>query len=187
MSSPLPTSMRRARPAAGLFVIVAGLCLLLVPLARAQTAERQYEIKSAFLYHFLQYADWDNSHDVGSAPLSICVLGADPFGAALDKLVEKQVDGRTIEVRRLSLSESDDGRCHVAFFPAETKLSAERLLRLQQRGVLTVGDGSEFTKKGGMIRLYQHRNRIRFEIDLDTVRRGGIRISSHVLRLARIV
>ena len=53
--------------------------------------------------------------------------------------------------------------------------------------VLTVSDGKGFVEAGGIIELYLEGGRMRFAINVDTAERAGLRLSSRLLRLARVV
>jgi hypothetical protein len=53
--------------------------------------------------------------------------------------------------------------------------------------VLTVGDGRGFAQAGGIIELYVEAARIRFAINVDAAERSGVRLSSRLLGLAKVV
>lgn len=53
--------------------------------------------------------------------------------------------------------------------------------------VLTIGDSEGFAKKGVMINFYMENKRVRFEINPKAAMHAGLRISSKLLRIARIV
>jgi hypothetical protein len=53
--------------------------------------------------------------------------------------------------------------------------------------VLTVGEGSEFLRSGGMIELFSENNRLRFNVNVAAARRAGLTISSNLLQLAASV
>ena len=53
--------------------------------------------------------------------------------------------------------------------------------------VLTVSDGKGFSLAGGIIELYVEGGRMRFAINLDAADRSGLRLSSRLLGLAKIV
>ncbi len=175
---------------------IALACLCCLPTAaapqvkttkQAKDSEREYRIKSAFLYHFLHYGEWTRDAAPDNDELVVCVAGNVPYAAALQTLGEKRLEGRPVIVQHVD--ETVNSReCRIAFFGASSGPVAEETLhRLRKEGVLTVGETAAFTELGGMIRLYQHRNRIRFEIKLEAVRSAGIHISSRVLQLATIV
>lgn len=54
-------------------------------------------------------------------------------------------------------------------------------------GVLTVGEADQFAVRGGVITFVKEANRLRFEINVDAAGRAGLRISSRLLQLARVV
>jgi hypothetical protein len=59
--------------------------------------------------------------------------------------------------------------------------------RLKEAPVLTVSDAEGFAESGGMIELFQENGRMRFAVNVEVVQRSGLRVSSRVLDLARIV
>ncbi len=61
------------------------------------------------------------------------------------------------------------------------------LAHLKANPVLTVGDIENFTKAGGVIAFTLEDNRVRFAINVDAAQRAGLKISSKLLSLARIV
>jgi len=70
---------------------------------------------------------------------------------------------------------------------AEQRRLPALLSALRQRPVLLVGDGPGFAEQGAAINLVVDGQRIRLEINPEAAQRRGLRISSRVLRLARIV
>jgi hypothetical protein len=108
----------------------------------AETPERhfdEYQVKAALLCNFARFIDWPaEAFQKPDVPLSICVLGEDPFGRALD--AGKAIRGRFLAVRRIA-----DARltaaCHILFIGSST---GKRVLALlpaaRQPGLLTVGD-----------------------------------------------
>ena len=103
-----------------LTILVATVAALVVvsaaPVQAQSQAAREYEIKAAFLYNFTKFVEWPpEAFPDDSAPIVMAVLGPDPFGSTLDKIVAgKQVDGRPLIVKRLA-SSSELGTCHVLF------------------------------------------------------------------------
>ena len=53
--------------------------------------------------------------------------------------------------------------------------------------ILTVGDGEDFARGGGVIGLFIEDGRMRFAINSDAAQRAGLRLSSKLLSLAKIV
>ena len=78
-------------------------------------------------------------------------------------------------------------RAHDVLYLSESAGKNETLLREARATALTVSDAADFTARGGVIRLFTEKNRLRFVINLDNAHRAGLRISSNLLRLASSV
>jgi len=181
------TVATRTRAAVTAGIVLAGV-LCASPVARAGKPSREQRIKAAFLYQFTKFVKWP-SEALGDsdAPVQVCVLGADPFGSALDALDGKQTQGRKVAVRRVKTVDDALG-CHLLFVGI-TKRSRLRdaLSSLGGKPVLTVGDMPGFAKHGGMINFIVKNNKVRFEINTDATERSGLSMSSRLLALAQIV
>ncbi|MGH7821749.1 MAG: YfiR family protein, partial [Candidatus Binatia bacterium] len=70
---------------------------------------------------------------------------------------------------------------------SEDRWVPEILSELESDSVLTVGDREGFADRGGMINFRLSENRIRLDINVEATRRAGLRVSSQLLKLARIV
>ena len=64
--------------------------------AAQSTPRSEYEIKAAYLFSFGRFVDWPPRPGRDQSPFTICVLGTDPFGPALDTTLA----GATIRGRR---------------------------------------------------------------------------------------
>ena len=71
--------------------------------------------------------------------------------------------------------------------PSARKELARILEALQGQNVLTVGEDGAFTQCGGIINFVKEDNRVRFEVNVTAAERAGLKISSRLLALARIV
>ncbi len=95
-------------------------------------------------------------------------------------------DNRQLVVKRLTEA-VDFGSCHMLFFSEDPGVDVGRVLgEIADNAVLTVGETGDFTRLGGMVRFYPAANRVRFEINPEASRTAGLRISSRLLRLAKI-
>jgi hypothetical protein len=163
------------------------LGLMWVTGARAQVDE--YQVKAAFLYNFAKFVEWPaQSFGSPSEPISICVLGQNPFGRILDEVVSgKALVGRQFTVRQVS-DARQTGRCQIIFVSTpEPKLFRAILADLKASSALTVGDVSGFAAAGGVINFKVEGDRVRFEINVQAARERSLTISSKLLNLAQIV
>ena len=154
-----------------------------------QEISREYQIKAAFLFNFAQFVEWPATAFPNlSTPICIGILGTDPFGAALDETVQ----GETIHSRPLVVTRSkqveDLKSCQLVFISeSERERVGDVLAALDLQSVLTVSDIDRFAERGGVIRFFVQGNRVRFEINPASARREGLKISSQLLALGRIV
>jgi hypothetical protein len=116
------------------------------------------------------------------------LLGADPFEGTLEQVVQgKIVGGRKLQVEHPSGASKAKG-CQILFVSAmEGKPDWALLHGGYGPGVLTVGETSDFTERGGVIDFVQQQNHLAFEINVEAAERAGVKISSKLLSLARIV
>ena len=158
--------------------------------APAQLAvSKEYQVKAAFLFNFVQFVEWPPGAFTNSdTPICIGVLGEDPFGTAL----EETVRGETVHNRKLIVERSRRVEnlkdCHLIFISkSETERVPEILGDLDPVPVLTVSETQGFAQRGGIINLYLAGNKVRFEINPAVARRKGLKISSELLRLGKII
>ncbi len=167
-----------------------GLLTLLLGATQAQspTAE-EYQIKAAFLYNFAKFVEWPASsfHDE-AAPFQICVMGRDPFGEGLLNITrEKTVNGRKFEVD--TIADLEHARtCHILFVAASVKMPMQQIIEgLHGASVLTVSDTKGFAEQGGMINFVLQDDRVQFDVSLTAVGQAGLKISSKLLSVAKVV
>lgn len=181
-------------PGADAFLVFSRLwlvCLLLLPLPGRSAGNRspsEYEVKAAMLVNFAKFVEWQQE-DFASrdAPLVIGVIGLDPFGNTIDRLVERQTQGtHPFTIRRLA-DTNGITECQVVFITKSAEQNTGKLLgALQEKPVLTVSESEDFTRLGGHIRLYLEGNQIRFEVNVAALERSRIKMHSQVLKLAKI-
>jgi len=149
----------------------------------------EYRLKAAFVASFAEFVEWPPDALKSPAdPILICVLGENPFGAALSQAVDrKTVQDRKLLAREISAVQQASG-CQILFVSSSERKHFRSILKDPQlSGVLTVGDTGNFTAEGGMINLQVEGDRIRIFINQSAAAQGRLRISSRLLSLARIV
>ena len=160
------------------------LCLPLTALPLAEQQPSEYQVKAAFVFKFTGFVDWPAPAEP-AAPFELCIAGEDPFGKVLDQLVEGEaVNGRRIVVRRIHSVEQ--GSCSLIFVSSKEPDIGE-ILAAAGTGVLTIGEGDSFLDQGGMIAFVLENRKVRFDIDASAVRKAGLKMSSRLLSVARIV
>jgi YfiR/HmsC-like len=174
---------------------VAWLCGLFLlgfaaPAVAAEPApSAEYQLKAVFLFNFAQFVEWPaQAYRDAKAPLVIGVLGEDPFGAFLDRLVRgEKVGDRPLIVRRFRRVE-DIAECHILFISrSEAATLGQVIAHLKGRSLLTVSDVDTFTRQGGIVRFVTENGKIRLRINVEAAKRCELTISSKILRPAMIV
>ncbi len=163
-----------------LILTTASLAAMALPCA-AQTA-LETAVKATYLYKFAPFVTWPQTRD---GPFHICVVGDDPFGAALDQAVANQSYGtRPIQVVRLR-AVAPDSPCDVAYIGGSASQDITAALKaVQGAPVLTVTDADQ---PEGIVQFAEDGGRVRFVIDQDQATANGLTISSKMLSLALTV
>jgi hypothetical protein len=175
---------RAARKGLALAALFAGWPAIAscLPVGEKQTT-LEYQVKAAFLLNFTKFIDWPAGNP--AEPFSMCILGNDPFGPAIDRMVQGEtVRGRRLAVRRVRPEEAHG--CQMIFVQSFERGIAGAPAGLGP-GILTVGEGEAFLREGGMIAFVIDNRRVRFDINLRAAENAALRVSSKLLNVARNV
>jgi hypothetical protein len=178
--------MRRIAAVVRAALLTALLAALLAPLARAAAAgSLEYAVKATYLLKFTRFVVWPQAALGSAESFNICILGPDPFGATLNQVVSgEQVDGRKIAIQRLE-REPAPGACQVLYVGQHQERPP--FTGEPGRAVLTVGEGSDFVRNGGVIGFVIENRRVTFDINWRAAEASGLKLSSGLLTVARTV
>ena len=142
-------------------------------------------IKAAFVYNFAKFVEWQSAPAAGApGEVKICTAGVDnDLAATVAALEGKPVQTRTVSVRR-DVKTADLDICQVLLIGSGARALAEAARG--KAGLLTVSDIKGFAAAGGVIELFAEDGKMRFEINTRAAQRAGLRISSQLLKLARV-
>jgi hypothetical protein len=149
---------------------------------------REYQLKAAFIFNFAQFVEWPGDAFAGpNAPLVIGVIGDSTMAASLEQACRGKTAGkREIVVKTLSGADAIRSAQILFIGAAERDRLPELIKRATDESVLTVGDFDGFTAASGMVRFLTEDNRLRFEVNLDAVNQGRLKVSAQLLKLARM-
>jgi hypothetical protein len=153
------------------------LTFLYASLSRAaeEAQDRQAQMAAAYVFNFVKFVEWPA--DVVGDTLEVCFLGAGEVRDALaTSTAGKYAGNRRMVVREVQSTQPLSG-CHVVYVGEQTN-------RISVSRALTIGNSGDFTRQGGIIRLYTESNRLRFIVNVDNAKREGIQVSSNLLKLA---
>lgn len=142
-------------------------------------------LKVAFVYNFTKFSEWPAAAGaVDRESTLICVLGRITFQRHL-----AVVDGKIIGKQNVIVKYLHDlleiSRCHVLLV-GELGVN-ERTLALEATRpfpVLTISDQNDFILSGGMVEIFESGHQLRFRVNREKIETAGIKLSSHVLKLA---
>jgi hypothetical protein len=143
-------------------------------------------IKATFLYKFAPFVVWPPTAFASpTSAFALCVVGDDPFGPMLDRVVSGQhYDGHDIKVVHLGTLTAESG-CNLAFIATrDPRLMTQSLEAVSASPVLTVTDSMADDSAKGMINFRIANDHVAFEIDAARAARSGLSISSKLLSLA---
>ena len=177
-----------------LLTTVAVGSVILLPVSFSASAQlarpSEAELKAAFVYNFIKFTEWPAEEMANKdEPFVIGVLGKDPFGTALDKVIEgESFHQKPILVRRFSRMGESAGDSQVLFISASEESNLTEILKLiEGKAILTVSEIENFAQRGGVIKLAKESNKLVFEINIDAAKHAGLAMNAQLLRLARIV
>lgn len=144
-------------------------------------------VKAAFVYSFVKYTEWPEEQWNKSPAVRVCTTGArSPLSEALIALDPKlSVRGKELEVRAV-IRPQDAVNCHILVLAGREKLP-DWTRPVRQMPVLSIGESDGFAAAGGVIGFFIDGEKVRFEINNEAAQRAGLKLSSQLLKLARLV
>jgi hypothetical protein len=176
-------------PPAIRWIAVGGLLLWLAGVAAGEGSLTEYQVKALFLFNFAKYVDWPAAAFTNAAaPITIGVVGTDPFGDNLENAVAgKTIKGHPFVIKHLA-ADADLAGCQILFISdSEAARMDEILGKAAALPILTVGEDAAFEQNKGIIDFVLKEGKVRLEIDLTTARKTGLAISSRLLAVADVV
>ncbi|MET0307238.1 MAG: YfiR family protein [Sphingomonas sp.] len=119
---------------------------------------------------------------VDPVPLRLCVTGAARYA---DRIGEaSRTAGRAISVRRIAADASVDG-CDALYLGAMPADASRRLIAtIRNRAVLSIAESDPTCRSGAMFCLAVGTNSLTFQLSVDAISRGTVRVDPRVLRVA---
>jgi hypothetical protein len=154
------------------------------PIHADNAGDAVLEVK--FISMLPRFIVWpEGAFDSKAAPIRVGILGEDPFGGRLSKvLANASAHGRRYEVKSIASVEDASG-LHILIL-TETRRSSLRKLarRLKGESVFTIARSFPFAEDGGILGMKIYRGKVAFEVNNRTARKSHLKISSKLLRLA---
>ena len=172
--------------------IIALICILLqfsVPASAQENRFRQDQVNAVFAFNVARFTTWpESAFESGNSPINFCTLGETPVLKILSQVVENE----TLHSRKVKTAQLQNldkvNQCQVLYITeTATRVYSDQLKALTALPILQISELPGFASSGGMLTLLQSGGRIKPVINIDSVNRSTIKISSKLLRLATIV
>lgn len=177
------------RPASIVLLIALALTSGPLPLpgAAPDTASAlEYQVKAVFLYHFTHYLRWPEDSPTGN--FEIAVFGDSAIVPPLEEIAAKKtVAGRPILIRPIDRLEAL-GRPQVLFVARPAAPLLRRVLEeARAKAILTVGEEEGLAEQGLTVNFVLRDGAVKFEVNEEALRAGGIQPGAQLLKLAILV
>lgn len=176
---------------------------------------KEYQVKAAFVYNFLKFVDWpepataevDKKTDDIAKPITIGIIGENPFGKAFEAITKKKIQNRQVVIKHFggfaknNIKYKEGGKtkykykdadalkaCEVLFVSSsESEYCKEIIDTVKDNCVLTIGETKDFLEIGGIIEFATEQKKVKFAINLISAENVKLKVRSKLLRLAKRV
>ena len=183
-----PNSAKRSFSAAR--VLLATMLCLLGATSSAQTSSAdEDQVKAAFLLNFGRFVEWPaKAFADQTEPFRICISGATAVANALGVLtISQKLNGHAVSVMLIDHHQPLK-QCHMLFIGNVAAKERKSLLaEAKGASTFTVAEEKDFVDGGSMLALVTTDNRISFAINQQLAEDAGLKISSRLLSLAKVV
>jgi hypothetical protein len=156
---------------------------------RAGAELSESAIKAEYIVRFARFVDWpSDAGPAGDQPFVVCQMGDSPLGGQLQSIIpSRRIKDRTA-ILRYPKHVDELEPCHIVIIARTEQAELPQILdRTAARPILTVGDGEGLAERGVLIDFYVEPPFVRFEINVKAAKASGLKFSSQLLRLGRLV
>lgn len=149
--------------------------------AETSPQNREYQLKTAYLFHFAELAEWPTTGDI-----TICSAIDNHLTRYLSVLDGRKIASQTVRVKLIDTIDSLAG-CSIVYLDQNQSMTPQLAERGMNHHLLLVGDGEHFAEDGGMLQFALRDNKLKLLVNLPAVRAAGLKLSSKLLRMAEVL
>ncbi|MDO8934188.1 MAG: YfiR family protein [Rhodocyclaceae bacterium] len=177
--------MRRSA-LARLVVAIASLCLASHVHSRPPGSE--VEVKAAVVFNVLQFVEWPAAKRPAGRPFVLCSLEGGRHATALAQYEGMRTHGTTLSFRLVRRQLEQLAECHAVFVEAGDPYALLKISAATHGlAILLIAEEDQAMQKGAGIGLSVAAGRVVIDINLASLRKVDLAVSSKLLRLAREV
>ena len=147
---------------------------------------KHQQLMASFLLQLTSFTQWPSS---ANYRVDVCLLGDDPFKGYIDAMIKRRPKnraGQPIVLTRIDLEKMTLARCDIIFSQPSAYEKMWQALPLTHH-ILLVGQGHNFIEQGGMVNFAMTNKRIKLEVNLAAVEKAQLKLSSELLKHAKLV
>lgn len=170
-------------------IISLAFLLLLFPENAFGQQYSDTELRAAFICNFAKFVEWPpNSFASNTSPIVIAFLNDSLLASVTEKLATNMnISGRKLKIIQCKNIEQAI-HCNILYIsPLEKDRFSIILSKLSGLPILTVSETEGFCQLKGIINFSKSKNKFGFEINVNSAKQKGIKISSKLLGLATII
>lgn len=158
------------------------ILMLFLPLLAKAEDPLETKVKSAYVYHLINYVEWAKLPDDA---FHVCILGSDSMGTMLRELINRQVKNLPLKINAEDIE--NPALCQLLFIGRSISNWRDIVAKLQGGNVLTVSDSENFAQRGGMVGFYSQEGKTKLELNPAVIHAANLKISAKLMEVARIV
>jgi hypothetical protein len=147
----------------------------------------EHTVKAGIIFNLLLFAQWPDKL-TQSPEQTLCVLEEGSMLNSLRRHAGRKINAQTLRIELRTASSEGLSGCQAVFVEIGNPIALSRAAALaRQTPLLVIGEGSSALNKGAMIAINTDGGKVAFDINLDSLRRAQLGLSSKLLKLAHLV
>jgi hypothetical protein len=169
-----------------------GLFLFIGLMALTGNVFAQYDInvlKAAYIERITRFVDWPQfSFPSASDSIVFGIINDDKFEkSAIEIFKSQKIKDRPVKIIRVN-NAKDMVLCHLCYIGKINRDLLDNFIKqANQEKILLFGNTSDYANLGVHINFYIEDNKLKFEINKNSVDDGGFKISHLLMKTARII
>ena len=144
------------------------------------------EVRRMFIYHFINYIEWPNEST--NKNFKIAVLNDDKMYEVLEKQLHgAKRRGKEILIEKIDENDSLEGYQLVYISRNSSKLLEEIKEKTDDKSLLLVTDRNGLASKGSGINFKEESGKLRFEINIEEIKKRGLNVAQQLKKVAIVI
>lgn len=146
----------------------------------------EYEVKAAFIYNFTKFIEWEGENLKSSSSFKVCIFKNSPIESYLKEILkDKKINGKKTEISTVDNIENINDT-HILFIPGNISAKEFKtcIAKSKLKNTLIVSEKAGRIEIGSCINFLVVANKVKFEVNLSSLKKNKLKASSQLLKLA---